>query len=96
VILVVWGALAKILDLNTFFAFIALMVLSQVLVSLLSIFAFIRDQKVFNLRYVFYLVVLSFLEFFCYRWILAIAKVSGFYSYFRGVRTYDQYERVSP
>lgn len=91
--LVVWGAVTGVLTVKVFLAFLALMILSQAVFSLLSIFNFTRDQKVFRLRYIFYLIFLSFLEFFWYHWILTAAKISGTFSYLKGVKTYDQYVR---
>lgn len=92
--LIVWGALLRILDIKTFIAYILLMILLQALVSLLSIFAFIRDQKLFNLKDISYLLLLSFFEFFWYRWIIIIAKLQGMSSFLRKVREFDQYKRV--
>ncbi len=90
---VVAGRLAGLLDIKTFIAFLALMLLSQALISLLALFSFIRNQRIFRLSYICYLIMLTFLEFFCYRWIISIAKLLGTFDYFRGVKAYDQYKR---
>lgn len=91
--LVVWGAVTGVLTVKVFLPFLVLMILSQAVFSLLSIFNFTRNQKVFRLKYISYLVLLSFLEFFWYHWLLVAAKISGTFSYLKGVTTYDQYER---
>ncbi len=88
------GWIFKVLDINTFFAFITLMLVSQVLVSLFSLFSFIRMQNLFPKRYVIYLIFLSLIEFVFYRWIVGWAKLSGTLNYFRKVRAYDQYARA--
>ena len=69
------------------------MILSQTIVSLLSLFSFISTQRIFDLKYTAYLAVLSFFEFFLYKWILMTAKICGTFDYLRGVRVYDQYAR---
>lgn len=94
--LVVWGWLAGILDTKIFLAFFLLMMFSQIYLSLLSIFAFARSQRIFKSRDVAYLVLLSFLEFFWYRWLITISKIMGTISYFSGVRVYDTYKRSKP
>jgi cellulose synthase/poly-beta-1,6-N-acetylglucosamine synthase-like glycosyltransferase len=94
IVLVVSGLIAGVLNLNTFLAFMSLMILSQALVSLLTLFAFIRGQKVYCLGYICYLVFLGALEFFFYRWIISLAKLLGTYHYLRRVRVYDQYARA--
>ena len=94
IILVTWGFTTGLLDINTFLAYFSFMILSQVLISLLSIFIFIRDQRIFRMRDIIYFIILSFLEFFWYRWLISFAKISGFVSSLRGVKEYDQYKRV--
>jgi hypothetical protein len=37
--------------------------------------------------------MLTFVEFFCYRWLISVAKLQGTFDYFRGVKAYDQYKR---
>lgn len=88
------GWIMKILDLNTFLAFLALMGIVQFLISLLSINTFVREQRVFKTRYIAYLIFLSAIEFFFYRVVLSVAKLFGTYHYLRGVRVYDQYTRA--
>jgi len=94
VIMVITGYLAKVLDVRTMLAFLALMLLSQAFISLLSILIFIRSQKLFRMKYIAYLIMLSFLEFFWYRWIISIAKLLGMYSFALKVTSFDQYTRV--
>lgn len=91
---VAWGWLSGVLDLRTFIAFLILMILSQTFISLVSIFTFMRGQKVFRLGYVSYLIFLSFVEFLVYRWIISIAKLLGMINSIRGVKTFDQYARA--
>lgn len=92
--LVIMGWILGVLDLNTFLAFICFMVLSQASVLLLSMFVFIRNQRLFRLGYICYLVFLGLIEFLFYRWIISIAKLLGTYHYLRKVRVYDQYARA--
>ncbi len=87
------GWVTGILDVKVFLTFFLFMVLSQGIASLLSLFVFIRDQKMFRLRYITYLVALSFFEFFLYRWLISIAKILGSYGFLRKVRIFDQYPR---
>ncbi|MFA6432165.1 MAG: glycosyltransferase [Candidatus Margulisiibacteriota bacterium] len=91
--LVTIGWINGALDLKVFFAFFILMISSQVAISLLSVLAFVRAQKVFGLRYIAYLVTLSFFEFFLYRWITSTAKIVGTYRWLRGAKGFDQYAR---
>ena len=88
------GWLANILDVRTFLLYLILMTLSQFIISLISLFTFIRGQKVFTLRYVLYLIVLASIEFFGYRIFISIAKLRGTYHFARKVRIYDQYVRT--
>ncbi len=94
IIFVIAGWALGMLDIRTFFAFILLMVLSQAVISLFSIFSFIRVQRIFRPRYIIYLIVLSFVEFLWYRWIISAAKLLGTYTFFRGVKEHNQYQRV--
>jgi len=87
------GALCGMLDPGVFFAFLLLMVGTQLFLTLMSIFSFIRTQRLFPTRYVAYLIFLGLVESFAYRWILSYAKISGTVNYFRGKRVFDQYER---
>lgn len=91
--IIIWAYFAGILNITTFFAFVGLAVLTQALISVLVIFAFLRDQKLFRIRYSIYLLSLSFFELFLYRWIITIAKAKGTLDYLRGVKTFDQYKR---
>jgi len=93
IILIVAGALARVLDLKAFLAFVVLIVLSQAVISLLSIFAFARGQKVLRTKDIIYFIFLSFAEYFWYHWILLIAKILGTIDFLRGFRGYDQYQR---
>lgn len=90
---VLWASVLGILDLNTFFAYLGLMALSQTLISLFVLLAFLRDQTLFRIRYSLYLALLSFCEFLFYRWILSIAKLIGTIRYLFGVKTFGQYQR---
>lgn len=90
------GWMLGILDIRTFMAFLALMILSQIIVSLMSILAFLRSQKQFTIPYIAYLIGLSFIEFIIYRPIISVAKLYGTYNYFRKVRTFDRYAREKP
>lgn len=91
--LVIYAAAAHILGLDTFLAFLGLMILANAIISLLSLFVFIRHQKVFRPNDVVYFIILSFLEFFWYRWLLTLAKICGTFSWLKGVKTYDMYSR---
>ena len=70
------------------------MLLSQSFVSLLSMLAFVEGQRLFKMRYITYLIMLTLTEFFFYRWIISVAKIVGTISSLRGVRTYDMYDRA--
>lgn len=94
--LVVWGWLAGVLDIRIFLTFFFLMMFSQIYLSLLSIFAFARGQKIFRLKDFSYLVLLTFVEFFWYRWLIMISRIAGTISYLNGVKIYDTYERSKP
>jgi len=85
-----WG----ILSLRTFCAFVGLMVLAQGITSLFCLVAFIQGQKIFGLRYTLYLALLGLLEFFWYRWIVLLARISGTCRFFLGVRDPTQYQRT--
>jgi biofilm PGA synthesis N-glycosyltransferase PgaC len=92
--LVIWGFIAGVINWQTFLAYFFLMMLAQTFVSLLALLDFARNQKAFKLRDIFYLSMLSFLEFFCYRWFISITKLIGTITYTQGVKTYEQYERA--
>lgn len=88
------GWLTGALDMSTFFAYICLMVMSQCMISLLSIALFASFQKAFRLSYIAYMIALAFVEFFLYRWIISVAKIQGTISFLKGVKVFDQYERA--
>ncbi len=91
--LAVWGALQGLLDIKVFLTFIVFMILCNALISLAALFIFVRDQAVLRTRDVIYFIILIFLEFFWYRWLMTIAKLLGTIHYFKGVRTFDKYQR---
>lgn len=93
IVLVLVGWLMGVLDVRMFVAIFALMVLTQALVSLIAILAFVREEKLFKLKDIAYFVALSFFEVFWYRWMISLAKLWGTYGFLRGVKTYDQYVR---
>ena len=93
VALAAWGYFAKVLDLRIFFIFFLFMILSNTFISLASLFIFVRDQKIFKTKDIIKFVILSFLEFFWYRWIISIAKLAGTLDYLKGVKIYDSYAR---
>ena len=82
-----------ILDVRTFLAYFCFMLLCQAFISITSIFAFIRDQKVFRLKYVLYLVFLSLVELFWYTWIISFARLLVMLRSFLRYHGYDQYVR---
>ena len=91
VVAIAW--VVGILDLRTFLAYFCFMLLCEALVSITSIFALIRDQKVFRLKYVLYLVFLSLVELFWYTWIISFSRSLGTLRSFLRYRGYDQYVR---
>jgi len=93
IVLTLLGFALGMVDLKLFLAVFSLMLLSQGIISSLSLFAFLRGQRLFKFRYVIYLFVLSYLDFLWYRWILSFAKILGAYSFSRGNREYTTYER---
>lgn len=93
VFMVLLGAALGILNVNTFLAYLCLMILSQTLVAILSILAFLRSQRVLGFRYALYLIGLSFVEYFWYRWLISFAKIAGTYSYSKKDREYTMYPR---
>ena len=88
-----WAWLIKMLDVKIYLGFLLFMVLIQAFISLSVLFIFIRDQRLFRLRYTCYLIMLSFLELFLYKWVSITAKILGMADYCRGVRAYEQYKR---
>lgn len=87
------GWLMGILQFKIFIAFFLFMVLTQAFITLLSILSFVESQRIFKMRYIAYLMFLALVELFCYRWIIAIAKIMGTIGFFRKKRAYDQYDR---
>ncbi|MDP3729956.1 MAG: glycosyltransferase [Candidatus Omnitrophota bacterium] len=87
------GWLMGVLNINIFLAYLLFMLLSQSFVSLLSMLAFVEGQRLFKMRYIAYLIMLTLTEFFFYRWIISAAKIIGTISSLRGVKSYDQYVR---
>lgn len=94
VLITLFGYGMGLLDERMFFGFFLLMVLYQSFISLIPLFAFNRAQEVFRTRDAAYFIFLSLLEFFWYRWILSLGKLSGTFSFLRGVRSFDQVPRL--
>ncbi|MCX5667729.1 MAG: glycosyltransferase family 2 protein [Candidatus Omnitrophica bacterium] len=82
-----------VLNINIFLAYLLFMLLSQSFVSLLSMLAFVEGQRLFKMRYIAYLIMLTLTEFLFYRWIISISKIIGTISSLRGIKSYDQYAR---
>ena len=93
IILLTWAWLLKMLDVRIYLAYLLYMVLVQAFISLSVLFVFIRDQKIMRFRYTCYLIALSLIELFLYRWAILAAKILGMIDYARGVRAHDQYKR---
>jgi cellulose synthase/poly-beta-1,6-N-acetylglucosamine synthase-like glycosyltransferase len=93
VFFVLLGVILGILQMNAFLAYLCLMILSQAFISILCLFSFVRHQKFLKLRYVLYLIGLSFVEFFWYRWLVSFAKIAGTISYQRKDKEYTMYKR---
>lgn len=93
VLLTFLGWVMGLLDIKIFLSIFLLMALTQTFISLLALFIFSRNQKLFKLKDISYLIALSFLEFFWYRWIISIARLCGMYDYLRGYKAHDQYIR---
>ena len=91
---VMFGALAGVLRFDIFLAYFLLMLLSQAFTSLLCILAFMGGQRLFKTKYIMYLVALTFVEFFWYRWFISIAKFGGTWDFLRGKKSFDQYVRA--
>lgn len=88
------GWMLGVLDAKIFFVFLILMVVTQAAFSLVSLFSFVRIQNIFSKRYVIYLIFLALVEFIFYRWIISLARILGTLSFFRGVRSFDQFVRA--
>ncbi|MDD5423165.1 MAG: glycosyltransferase [Candidatus Omnitrophota bacterium] len=87
------GWAAGVLQWNVFLAFFSFMLLSQAFTSLLAILTFTEEQRLFRLRYIMYLVILTFTEFFWYRWIISIAKLVGTFRFLFRIKSFDRYVR---
>ncbi|MFH1868469.1 MAG: glycosyltransferase [Candidatus Omnitrophota bacterium] len=94
IIVIIAGWLCGLLNVTQFLAFILLIMFSQIVVSLLALYSYSRGERVFDIKYISYLVFLTFFESFFYRWLLLIARLGGMWHYIRGVRTFDQFERI--
>jgi cellulose synthase/poly-beta-1,6-N-acetylglucosamine synthase-like glycosyltransferase len=94
IVLVTVGWALGMLNINIFLAYLLFMLLSQAFISLLSMLAFVEGQRLFKIRYIAYLVVLTLTEFLAYRWIITISKIIGTISSLRGVKSFDQYDRA--
>ena len=90
---VVWAWIVGILDVRIFLAYFCFMLLCQALISIMSIFTFVYDQKVFRLKYIIYLIFLSLVELFWYTWIISFSRLIGMFRSFFRYRGYDQYVR---
>lgn len=91
---VAFGWLTGVLRFDVFLAYFILMVLSQAFVSMISIFAFVRGQRIFKVKYIMYLSGIALVEFFWYRWIISFAKLLGTWDFLHKKRTHDQYVRA--
>jgi hypothetical protein len=87
------GWATGLIDVKTYLAFFCFMVLCQAIMSAMSLFAFIRDQKTFHIKYVLYLTILGLIEMFAYRWITSFARLRGMVMALRGYKGHDQYVR---
>ncbi len=94
IVFVALGWVYGILDLKVFLSFILLMVLTQAITSVFSMLSFVRVQRLFPLRYVVYLILLSLTEYVWYRWIISVAKLVGTYTFLKGVKVHEQYSRA--
>ena len=90
------GWLMGVLNINIFMAYLLFMLLSQSFVSLLSMLAFVEGQRLFKIRYIAYLIALTLTEFFFYRWIISLAKITGTIDSLHGIKSHDQYTRSKP
>lgn len=93
IILLGVGWIAGLISMKTYLVFFCFMVLCQALTSIASLFAFIRDQKTFHLKYILYLIFLSLVEMLAYRWITSFARLRGMLRALRGYSGHDQYVR---
>jgi len=56
--------------------------------------AFVEGQRLFKIKYILYMIILTLTEFLFYRWIISISKIIGTISSLRGIRSFDQYDRA--
>lgn len=87
------GAVLGILQVKVFLAYLCLMILSQAFISILCILGFLRSQRLLKLSYILYLIGLSFVEFFWYRWLIAFSKIAGTISFSKKDKEYTMYKR---
>ncbi len=87
------GVAMGLFDAKMFLIFLALMLLSQFIISLLSLFIFVRSHRLFGVRYIAYLMFLALMEFFWYRWIISLSKVIGTWRFIHKAKTFDRYKR---
>ncbi len=92
-ILLCAGWITGLISIKTYLAFFCFMLLSQALMTIMSLFAFVRDQETFCLKYILYLIFLSFIELLGYRWITSFAKLRGMVRASLGYKGHDQYVR---
>lgn len=92
-LVVISGFATGLLSFRVFSTFLAFVVMSQAFVSLLALFVFYRQTKLLKPAHVFYMGVLSVLEFLWYRWILLFAKLQGSAAFLAKIRTFDQFAR---
>ncbi|MFA5176584.1 MAG: glycosyltransferase family 2 protein [Candidatus Omnitrophota bacterium] len=88
------GWLSGLLDIKVFLLFALLMTLTQAVTSIFSIFSFVRVQRLFPLGYTAYLMFLSLTEYLWYRWVISAAKLVGTYTFLRGIKEHNQYQRA--
>ena len=91
--LVAIGWLLGVLQLNVFLAYFMFMLLAQAFTELLSMSAFVERQRLFRMRYIVYLILLTCVEFFWYKWIISAARIQGTIDFFLQKRSYDMYTR---
>ncbi len=93
ILILTWACLIGMLDIKIYLSFLLFIVLVQAFTSLSVLFTFIRTQRVLTFGYLFYLIALSFVELFVYRWVILIARLTGTWDFFRGITAYNQYKR---
>jgi cellulose synthase/poly-beta-1,6-N-acetylglucosamine synthase-like glycosyltransferase len=93
VVITLLAFLTGFLSVQLFLSFFTFMILCQTLVSLISLFSFHTSHRLFTTKEITYFIMLSFAEFFWYRWVISCAKVLGFVGFCRGNRAYDTLHR---